>query len=144
MTESTFKTYAKRSDNGKVVRPRLYRVWGSMRNRCLNKNAQKWHRYGQRGITICSEWDSFAEFRRWAISNGYRKGLTIDRIDNDGNYEPDNCRWITKSENSSKITPQQVRDIRADSRHVNEIAKDYGLHPSWVSRLQNNEKRTDV
>ena len=115
-----------------------------MRNRCLNPNAQKWHRYGARGIKICKEWDSYANFRKWALSSGYHKGLTIDRTDNDGNYEPSNCRWVTKSVNSSKVTPAQVRAIRADTRHINEIAKDYDLHPSWVWRLQKREKRTDV
>ena len=138
------RTAAKSVATGKWARPRLYRCWCSMRNRCRNPRAQNFHRYGGRGISICPQWDVYEIFREWAIATGYRKGLTLDRINNDGNYEPDNCRWVTKSMNSSKVTPSQVRAIRADRRHPNEIAEEYNLHPSWVVRLQRRERRTDV
>lgn len=85
-------------------RHRLYIVYANMKQRCYNKNVPEFHCYGGRGITICKEWlDSFESFFEWSISNGYEEKLTIDRIDNDGNYEPSNCQWITKSENSRKI-----------------------------------------
>lgn len=78
---------------------KLYKVWGGMKTRCYNPNFMYYCNYGGRGIAICKEWkDDFSNFYKWAISNGYREGLTIDRINNDGNYEPSNCRWITRAE----------------------------------------------
>ena len=84
-----------------VTMPRLYRIWVGMKQRCLNPNRPKWHRYGGRGIKVCEAWrNDYMSFRNWALNNGYQEDLTIDRIDNDGDYEPDNCRWVTVSENS--------------------------------------------
>ncbi len=80
----------------------LFYVWQSMRARCYNKNRPRYNDWGGRGITVCDLWNNdFKSFYDWAISNGYVKGLQIDRINNDGNYEPDNCRWATAKENSN-------------------------------------------
>lgn len=78
---------------------RLYRIWGGMKDRCCNKKDKSYHYYGGRGIKICDEWmHDFMNFHNWAVTHGYRDDLSIDRIDNDGNYEPDNCRWVTMKE----------------------------------------------
>ncbi len=80
---------------------KIYRVWKSMRARCYNVKATSYPRYGGRGITVCDEWNlSFETFYQWAISNGYEEGLSIDRINANGNYEPSNCRWVGTKEQS--------------------------------------------
>lgn len=89
----------------------LYDVWNGMKYRCKTKSSagENWAR---RGIKVCEEWQSFMPFYLWAINNGYQKGLTLDRMDNDGNYEPNNCRFTTWSiQNSNK------RKYRSMPRH---------------------------
>ncbi len=78
---------------------RVYGIWKDMKQRCYNLKAANYERYGGRGIKICEEWKNNPEaFYNWAMANGYAENLTIDRINNDGNYEPSNCRWITMKE----------------------------------------------
>ena len=78
---------------------RLYNIWKDIKRRTLNPKHKSYQYYGSRGITICEDWLDIRNFYDWAMSNGYEenKGLSIDRIDNDGNYEPSNCRWTTKT-----------------------------------------------
>lgn len=77
---------------------KLYRTWQSIRYRCENKNNTAYYAYGELGVCVCEEWHEYIKFKEWAINNGYKDNLTIDRINPYGNYEPSNCRWITKSE----------------------------------------------
>lgn len=77
----------------------LYNCWTAIKQRCKNPNAQAYHNYGGRDITYCDEWEKFKPFCEWALANGWEKGLDIDRIDNDGSYEPSNCRFVTRREN---------------------------------------------
>jgi hypothetical protein len=88
----------------------LYCVWIDMKDRCRNPNISNFHRYGGRGISVCEEWSrSYASFRWWSLFNGYCKGLQIDRINNDGNYEPGNCRWVSNKVNANnKVTSRFI------------------------------------
>lgn len=97
---------------------RIYRTWVNMRARCSNPNDSKYHLYGGRGITVCKEWDDFSVFENWAISNGYTDELTIDRINVNQNYEPNNVQFISNQQNAGKdkitVTAKQYKDILAE------------------------------
>lgn len=110
----------------------LYHSWCNMKQRCYNPNNPKYKRYGGRGIKVCDEWKDIVGFLDWAKQTGWKQGLTIDRIDNDGNYCPENCRWVSASDNSRRkrttkidmITAQEIRS------RINEdwykLAEEYG------------------
>jgi len=97
----------------------LYSVFDNMNTRCSNPNTAYYSRYGGRGITVCEEWkDNKDNFIKWAKQNGYKKGLTIDRIDNNGNYEPDNCHFVTNKinlQNQDKSKWWFIEGARYDS-----------------------------
>ena len=83
-------------------RTRLYTIWFGMRQRCNNPNKECYSYYGGKGVSVCDEWNDYKAFKDWAMSHGYEDTLTLDRIDPSGNYCPENCRWITRSENTAR------------------------------------------
>ncbi|WP_392355831.1 hypothetical protein PSR14_31170 (plasmid) [Bacillus sp. A01H] len=96
------KRAAEKSIMGRVKEERLYRIWQSMKQRCYDKNSCEFERYGKRGITICEEWTSnYYAFKEWAIQNGYSNSLSIDRINVNGDYTPENCKWSTPKEQAN-------------------------------------------
>ena len=83
-------------------RTRLYTIWCGMRQRCSNPNRDAYELYGGKGVKLCDEWNDYNTFKMWAVSNGYADNLSIDRIESSGDYCSENCRWITRSENTAR------------------------------------------
>lgn len=105
----------------------LYFTWHDMKNRCNNNNYKFFHRYGGRGISVCDKWkDDFNSFYNWALKNKWKKGLQIDRINNNGNYEPSNCRFVTgkvniRNSTGAKLTTDLVRILKLTIKHSPQI-----------------------
>lgn len=103
----------------------LWRNWKALLDRCLNPNHKRYKDYGGRGITVCKEWKVYEPFRDWALANGYRHGFIIDRIDNDGGYKPDNCRFVTyKESNRNKRDNSRLITLFGERKTIKEWAKD--------------------
>ena len=124
----------------------LYATWSHMRQRCENPNVSNFHRYGGRGISVCEELEIFGVFKDWAFANGYSQGLEIDRMDNDGNYEPGNCRFVTKPVNirnssKAKLTEglvEQIKDYFAKTKgKYADIGQLFGVSPTTIWRIVN-------
>lgn len=100
---------------------RLYSIWQSMKRRCYSKTDPHYKMWGARGIKICDEWiNDFKSFEKWAMENGYSDNLSIDRIDNDGNYEPYNCRWSTNKEQSNNRRSNVLVTYKGETRTMTE------------------------
>lgn len=114
-------------------RKRILHTLSHMRDRCFNPNCKAFKDYGGRGIKVCDEWvnnpDSFVE---WALSHGYEQGLAIDRIDNDGNYEPENCRWVTAAENNQNRRSSRFYTINGTRKNIQQWCDHYGVKRSMV------------
>lgn len=112
---------------------RLYQIWNGMKQRCQNPNAINYKGYGGKGISVCEEWNnSFKAFYDWAMANGYRKDLTIDRIDNDGNYEPANCRWATNKEQQNHTSYTRLYTYNGETLSIMQWAEKTGIHPNML------------
>lgn len=109
----------------------LYEVWCSIKQRCLNPNNPRYARYGGRGITVCDEWlNDYPAFRKWAMENGYEDNgkLSIDRIDNDGNYEPSNCRWADNLTQANNKSSNVLITYNGKTQTLREWSEETGIH----------------
>ena len=115
-----------------MTRTPLYNSWRGMKERCEKPNHQEYHRYGGRGISFCPEWSDFNTFKEWALSNGYRKGLMIDRIDNNGNYSPDNCKWSDWLEQANNKINNHFIDYNGQIKTLAEWARFFNMPYSML------------
>lgn len=111
---------------------RLHRIWAHMKERCNNPNFRRYVDYGGRGITLCEEWETFEPFAKWALCNGYADDLTIERIDNDKGYSPDNCRWATRFEQASNKRSNHLYTIDGATDTMTNWARKYGIASTIV------------
>lgn len=112
---------------------RLGKIYRAMKKRCYNPSSNRYYRYGGRGIKICDEWlENIDAFREWAINNGYNDSLSIDRIDNDGDYCPENCRWISMSDQSVNNSKNIYIEYDGKSKTISQWAKDLGMKNSTL------------
>lgn len=122
---------------------RLYNIWHSMHSRCDYGNKD----YGGRGIEVCLGWWSYEGFRDWALNSGYKEDLTIERMNVNGDYKPDNCTWIPMSKQAwntrrNILTIDKVRIIRTKASHgvaLKSLAEEYGIDRSYLGRIINNK-----
>jgi hypothetical protein len=106
----------------------LYNVYRSILQRCFDENCPPYHNYGGRGITVCNEWrGSYIKFRDWALLNGYKEGLEIDRRDNNGNYEPNNCRWVTRIVNQNNRRKSFSIEYNGEMKSITELSKELNI-----------------
>ena len=119
---------------------RLYRIWSEMKRRCENSDRHNYRNYGGRGIKVCQEWkSSFETFREWALNNGYSDELSIDRIDNGGNYEPSNCHWVTDKEQANNKRSNKLIAYKGEKHTLAQWCYIFGLDYSVVyMRLYRN------
>ena len=115
---------------------KLHSVWDDMKSRCYNKSHKNYKHYGKRGIKICNEWfHNFKSFYDWSIASGWENSVQIDRIDVNGNYEPNNCRWVTKQQNLFNKRPTG----KSKYKGVSFVSKN-----KWRARICINNKRQHI
>lgn len=112
----------------------LYSIYRGMKRRCRNSKDKAYKNYGMRGIDIHPAWNSFDAFRKWSEENGYKKGLWLDRIDNDKGYAPDNCRWTTPKEQQNNKRTNIYLTIGGETKTLTEWAEDSGIKPCTLKR----------
>lgn len=118
---------------------RLYRIWRNMKSRCSCESASKYNIYGGKGITVCEQWIDFSGFREWALSSGYKENLTLDRVDGNKGYCPDNCRWASYKDQANNTTQNRIITYKGKSMTMAQWATHQGLSYKALSeRIRRN------
>lgn len=118
---------------------RLYRIWFDMKRRCYQKQNKRWDKYGGRGIKVCPEWvNDFQAFFDWSMAHGYADCLTIDRINMDGDYSPDNCRWADKFQQANNRSNNHYITYRGKTKTMMEWSKEIGMSYTTLRRRINS------
>lgn len=119
------------------TKSRLFKIWSGMHERCERENHKHYENYGGRGITVCNEWSDFATFEHWATETGYKDGLSIDRVDVDGNYTPANCRWATMREQQNNRRNNRKIEYNGEIHTVTEWAEITGIGKTTIKERLN-------
>lgn len=124
---------------GKKKNKRINIIYNGMKARCYNSNTPEYKNYGGRGIKMCDEWlDNYWNFENWAINNGYKNNLSIDRINNDENYEPNNCRWATRIQQQNNTRNNKFVIYKGERKTIAEWSRIIGVSSTCLSyRLKN-------
>ena len=119
---------------------KIYEVWKTLKQRCFNPTNISYKNYGGRGITICEDWkNNFSSFYEWSMKNGYKEGLSIDRIDNNGNYCPENCRWTDRLTQANNTRTNHFITFRNQTKTIAEWARHFNLpYSNILAKLQKN------
>lgn len=140
---------SKRMTKHNMYGSRIYRTWHRMKTRCNNCNIESYKYYGGRGIKVCNEWNNkengFLNFYNWAIENGYRDDLSIDRINVNGNYEPNNCRWITNFEQQNNKTNNHIIEYYGKKYTLAQLSRYLGIDKTTLrGRIIRNWKEEEL
>lgn len=120
------------------TKTRLHRIWCAMRERCESASHMHYENYGGRGISVCEEWNhDFVAFRDWAMSHGYQDGLTIDRIDVDGDYCPENCRWASVKEQQNNKRSNHIMRLNGVEHTISEWSEILGIKKTTIKERLN-------
>jgi hypothetical protein len=117
---------------GKSEHPKIYNSWRAMKNRCDSKNASHAKYYSLKGVSLCQQWRAFDVFLSWALENGFKEGLSIDRIDVSGNYEPTNCRWSTSKEQTRNQTKNRLISANGKTQCVSAWSEETGISQGLI------------
>lgn len=119
---------------------RLHNIYKKMLDRCFNINDKDYKYYGMRNIKVCKEWvNDYLTFYQWSIDNGYQENLTIDRIDVNGNYEPNNCRWVSKEFNCRFKRTTNAITVNGITKSGNQWSKELNKHKNFINRMIKNK-----
>lgn len=121
----------------KIPKERIYKIWIGIKSRCLNNNNQAFSKYGERGITVCDEWLDFTTFKQWALNNGYADDLSIDRIDVNGDYCPENCRWVNETVQANNRRTSSYLTLDKETHTKAEWEKIMGLPKGIINQRIN-------
>lgn len=113
---------------------RLWTIWTGINSRCATHASKGHPHYSGRGIKVCQEWHAYEPFAAWAKANGYAEGLQIDRIDNDGPYSPENCRWVTPAENSRNRRTNKMLTFNGRTQCITDWAKEMGVYNTLLCK----------
>lgn len=133
----------KHSIKHQMMNTRLYRIWQNMKRRCDTPSTDSYKNYGARGIKVCEEWldkeKGFLNFYNWAISNGYKENLTIDRINVNGNYEPSNCRWVSNKEQANNKRNNHFIEYNGEKHTIAEWSRIFKIKRETIQyRVKHN------
>lgn len=127
-----------------TINKRIRRIYANMKTRCYNPISNRYHCYGGRGIRVCDEWkNSFTKFQEWALQNGYADNLTLDRINNDGNYEPSNCRWVTYKQQRNNSSTNRIIELNGNKKTITEWCDYYNI-PYYIVNNRINKYGWDI